>query len=77
MTEHADHRFSATLSSPDLALIGCLQALAKFSQETGNNIIPCEGTEERDWRAAGQSFEGNLGANAGNIAEGNGDPSGH
>ena len=54
MTEHADHRFSATLSSPDLALIGCLQALAKFSQETGNNIIPCEGTEERDWRAAGQ-----------------------
>ena len=55
MTEHADHRFSATLSSPDLALIGCLQALAKFSQETGNNIIPCEGTEERDWRAAGQT----------------------
>ena len=54
MTEHADHRFSATLSSPDLALIGCLQALAKFSQETGNNIIPCEGTEEKDWRAAGQ-----------------------
>ena len=54
MTEHANHRFSATLSSPDLALIGCLQALAKFSQETGNNIIPCEGTEERDWRAAGQ-----------------------
>jgi hypothetical protein len=54
MTEHPDHRFSATLSSPDLALIGCLQALAKFSQETGNNIIPCEGTEEKDWRAAGQ-----------------------
>src|ERR1700691_5761486 len=54
MTEHADHRFSATLFSRDLALIGCLQALAKFSQETGNNIIPSEGTEERDWRAAGQ-----------------------
>jgi hypothetical protein len=36
MTEHADHRFSATLSSPDLALIGCLRALAEFSEETGN-----------------------------------------
>jgi hypothetical protein len=51
MTERSDHRFSATLSIPDLAVIGCLQALAKFSQETGNNIIPCEGTEEKDWRA--------------------------
>ena len=50
----SDHRFSATLSSPDLAVIGCIQALAKFSQETGNNVIPCEGTEEKDWRAAGQ-----------------------
>jgi hypothetical protein len=28
--------------------------LAKFSQETGNNAIPWEGTEEKDWRAAGQ-----------------------
>ena len=54
MTERSDHRFSATLSSPDLAVIGCMQALAKFSQETGNNVIPCEGTEEKDWRAAGQ-----------------------
>ena len=31
MTEHADHRFSATLSSRDLALIGCLRSLADFS----------------------------------------------
>jgi hypothetical protein len=31
-----------------------MQALAKFSQETGNNVIPSEGTEEKDWRAAGQ-----------------------
>ncbi len=50
MTEHADHRFSATLSTHDLALVGCLRALADFSQR---NISP-ESTEERDWRAAGQ-----------------------
>jgi hypothetical protein len=54
MTEHADHRFSATLSSPDLALIGCLRALAEFSEETGNDTGLCEDTMEKDWRAAGQ-----------------------
>ena len=48
MTEHADHRFSATLSTRDLALIGC-------SQQAGNDI-PSEATEERDWRAAGQKL---------------------
>ena len=50
MTEHADHRFSATLSTPDLALIECLRALANFSQRN----ISRESTQERDWRAAGQ-----------------------
>ena len=50
MTENADHRFSATLSSRDLALIGCLRALADFSQRN----ISRESTEEQDWRAAGQ-----------------------
>ena len=50
MTEHADHRFSATLCSRDLALIGCLRALADFSQRN----LSRENTEERDWRAAGQ-----------------------
>ena len=50
MTENADHRFSATLSSRDLALIGCLRALADFSQRN----ISRERTEEQDWRAAGQ-----------------------
>jgi hypothetical protein len=50
MTEHADHRFSATLWSRDLALIGCLRALADFSQRN----LSRENTEERDWRAAGQ-----------------------
>jgi hypothetical protein len=50
MTEHADHRFSATLSSRDLALIGCLRALADFSRRN----ISRESREETDWRAAGQ-----------------------
>ena len=48
MTENADHLFSATLSSRDLALIGCLRALADFSQRN----ISRESTEEQDWRAA-------------------------
>jgi hypothetical protein len=50
MTEHADHRFSATLSTRDLALIGCLRALADFSQRN----LSRESAAERDWRAAGQ-----------------------
>jgi hypothetical protein len=50
MTEHADHRFSATLSGRDLALIGCLRALADFSQRN----LSRESREETDCRAAGQ-----------------------
>jgi hypothetical protein len=50
MTKHVDHQFSATLSTLDLALIGCLRALADFSQRN----ISRESTEETDWRAAGQ-----------------------
>jgi hypothetical protein len=50
MTKHVEHRFSATLSSRDLALIGCLRALADFSQRN----LSRESTEERNWRAAGQ-----------------------
>ena len=50
MTKHAYHRFSATLSTRNLALIGCLRALADFSQRN----ISRESTEEKDWRASGQ-----------------------
>jgi hypothetical protein len=50
ITKHADHQFGATLSSRDLALIGCLRALADLSRRN----IARETTEERDWRAAGQ-----------------------
>jgi hypothetical protein len=45
MTEHADHRSSATLSSPDLAARRGLQALANFSEQTSNDIVPSEDTK--------------------------------
>ena len=51
MTKHADHKFSATLSTLDLALIGCLRALAEFSQ---HNTASRESSDEKNWRAAGQ-----------------------
>jgi hypothetical protein len=54
MPEHSDHRFCATLSSGDLALIECVRALAEFSQQAGNKNISSEAEEEKDWRAAGQ-----------------------
>ena len=54
MTEHADHRFSATLCSRDLALIGCLRALAEFSEQTGSDTVLGQDAGEKDWRAAGQ-----------------------
>jgi hypothetical protein len=54
MPEHADHRFSATLSTRDLALVGCLRALAEFSQQASNDSASPEAAGEKDWRAAGQ-----------------------
>jgi hypothetical protein len=56
MPEHADHRFSPTLSARDLALIGCLRALAEFSQQASDDSASCGATEKKDWRAAGQKI---------------------
>ena len=50
MTDHAQHRFSATIHTDDLAVVGCLRALAKFSQTRGNNQIPWGGTKNKDWK---------------------------
>jgi len=52
MTKHADHQFSATLSTRDLPLVECLRALAEFTEQMGNGKLPF--SEEKDWRAAGQ-----------------------
>ena len=51
MIKHAGRKFSATLSTPDLALVGCLRALAEFSQTSSDDPF---GAEEKNWRAAGQ-----------------------
>ena len=53
MTVHSDHRFSITVYSDDLAIIGCLRALAQFAQASGNNRIAWGNTKESDWKAAG------------------------
>lgn len=53
MSKHADHRFSITVHTDDLAVVGCLRALAKFSQKSGNNNIPWGGTKDSDWQKAG------------------------
>lgn len=52
MTIHANYHFSVTVYTRDLAVVECLRALAKFSQETGNNQIPWGGTKDTDWRNA-------------------------
>ena len=49
MTTHSDHRFSIMVKTDDLAVVGCLRALAKFSQKVGNNNIPWGGTKDDDW----------------------------
>ena len=50
MTTHADHKFSITIFTKDLAVVNCLRALSKFSQKTGNNNIPWGGTKDKDWK---------------------------
>lgn len=52
-TPHADHKFSITVQSDDLAVINCLRALSKYSQKTGNNNIPWGRTKDRDWEKKG------------------------
>lgn len=54
MTTHADHRFSVTIYTTDLAVVNCLRSLAKYSQKTGNNQIPWGGTKDADWKASGK-----------------------
>jgi len=49
MTFHSDHKYSITMHADDLPVIGCLRALSKYSQRTGNNQIPWGGTKDRDW----------------------------
>ena len=52
MSSHSTYRFSVTIHSDDLAVVGCLRALAQYSQTTGNNRIPWGGTKDLDWKNA-------------------------
>jgi hypothetical protein len=49
MSDHAAYKFSVTIHTDDLAIVGCLRALAKFSQKQGSNDIPWGGTKDEDW----------------------------
>lgn len=49
MATHNDYKFSITISSDDIAVIGCLRALSQYSQKSGNNRIPWGGTKNDDW----------------------------
>lgn len=51
--QHELYRFSVTIQSDDLPVVGCLRALAQYSQRTGNNRIPWGGTKDLDWERAG------------------------
>lgn len=53
MTTHADHTFSVTIHTDDLAVVNCLRALSKHSQKTGNNNIPWGRTKDKDWESHG------------------------
>lgn len=54
MTTHADHRFSITVHTDDLAVLYCLRALADYSQTTGNTRITWGGTKKDDWEHSGR-----------------------
>jgi hypothetical protein len=53
-TTHRDHHFSITLHSEDLAVVGCLRALAQHCQTSGNARIAWGHTKRPDWLRAGK-----------------------
>ena len=55
MTTHADHKYSITIHTDDLAVVNCLRALSKYSQRTGNNNIPWGGTKDKNWERDGHN----------------------
>jgi hypothetical protein len=72
MSEHQKYKFSVTIHTDDLAIVGCLRALSKFSQKTGNNQIPWGGTKGSDWKRAGNKVTFHFSApqyRAGFLAE--------
>jgi hypothetical protein len=56
MTSHVRHKFSATCATPDLAVVGCLLALAEFVQRTGDDNALFAPPYEKDWLTAGEKI---------------------
>jgi hypothetical protein len=50
MSKHADHHYSVTLRTDDMAVLNCLRSLADFSQKEGNKRIAWGGTTDAAWR---------------------------
>ncbi len=38
MMTHSDYKYSITVNTDDLPVVGCLRALSKFSQKTGEHL---------------------------------------
>jgi hypothetical protein len=58
MTPRPDHglyKYSVTIHSGDLAVVGCLRALSQYSQKDGNNRIPWGGTKDSNWKRDGHA----------------------
>jgi hypothetical protein len=53
MSKHYLFRYSVTIVTDDLALVGCLRGLSQHCQETINPRIPWGGTKKEDWLRAG------------------------
>jgi hypothetical protein len=53
MPDHLRYKFSVTIHTDDLAIAGCLRALAKFSQKQGNKNIPWGSTSDKVWKRDG------------------------
>jgi hypothetical protein len=53
MAKHEDYKFSVTIHSDNIAVIGCLRALTQVSQREGDVRIPSGGTKRPDWERDG------------------------
>src|SRR5262245_36939127 len=48
-SKHQDYKFSVTVHTDHIAVVGCLRALSQVSQEKGDVRIPSGGTKKPDW----------------------------
>jgi hypothetical protein len=53
MSEHLRYKFSVTIHTDELAILGCLRALAPFSQKQGNKNITSVDANDENWTRDG------------------------